>query len=61
MHRCCCYLLAMILTSPEPSRCPSCGTRSERIHSRYHRRLSDLPIAGKSVRLVMHSSRQSRI
>nr|WP_292055668.1 transposase family protein [Martelella sp.] len=51
----------MILTSPEPSRCPSCGTRSERIHSRYHRRLSDLPIAGKSVRLVMHSSRQSRI
>lgn len=39
------------------SRCPSCGTRSERIHSRYHRRLTDLPIAGKSVRLVIAARR----
>jgi transposase len=33
------------------SLCPGCGTRSERIHSRYQR-LVDLPLAGKSVRLV---------
>jgi hypothetical protein len=35
------------------SACPSCGTRSGRIHSRYRRRLSDLPLAGKPVRLVV--------
>ncbi|SCX22566.1 Transposase [Agrobacterium sp. DSM 25558] len=39
------------------SSCPGCGTRSERIHSRYHRRLTDLPIAGKSVRLVIAARR----
>ena len=32
--------------------CPGCGARSERVHSRYLRRLSDLPLAGRSVRLV---------
>lgn len=35
------------------SACPGCGTRSERIHSRYQRRLADLPMAGKPVRLVV--------
>lgn len=39
------------------SRCPGCGTKSERIHSRYQRRLADLPIAGKSVRLVVAARR----
>lgn len=33
--------------------CPGCGTRSERIHSRDQRRLADLPLAGKPVRLVV--------
>lgn len=39
------------------SACPGCGTRSERIHSRYQRRLADLPMAGKPVRLVVVARR----
>ena len=35
------------------SACPRCGTRSERIHSRYLRRVTDLPLAGRSVQLVV--------
>lgn len=35
------------------STCPGCGTPSERVHSRYRRRLADLPIAGRPVRLVV--------
>ncbi|QPC95954.1 ISL3 family transposase [Mesorhizobium sp. INR15] len=35
------------------SACPGCGTRSVRIHSRYPRRLADLPMAGKPVLLVV--------
>jgi hypothetical protein len=31
------------------SLCPACGTISGRIHSRYSRRLADLPIAGRKV------------
>ncbi len=27
--------------------CPRCGRISERVHSRYHRRLLDLPVAGR--------------
>lgn len=37
--------------------CPGCGTRSRQIHSRYDRRLADLPIAGRPVRLIMKSRR----
>jgi hypothetical protein len=33
--------------------CPECRTNSERVHSRYHRRLADLPMAGRSVRLMV--------
>lgn len=32
--------------------CPDCGTASRRIHSRYRRRVADLPISGRPVRLV---------
>ena len=39
------------------SACPGCGMRSERIHSRYRRRLADLPMAGKPVRLVVVARR----
>jgi transposase len=34
------------------SRCPACGVASRRVHSRYRRRIVDLPIAGRSVELV---------
>ena len=37
--------------------CPSCGASSERVHSRYLRRLSDLPLAGRRVRLVVIARR----
>lgn len=37
--------------------CPGCGTRSGRVHSRYHRRLADLPIAGRPVRLLVRARR----
>jgi len=32
--------------------CPGCGAVSGRIHSRYQRSLSDLPVAGRPVRLI---------
>jgi zinc-finger of transposase IS204/IS1001/IS1096/IS1165 len=37
--------------------CPSCGTRSRRVHSRYHRRAGDLPLSGRSVQLVIMARR----
>ncbi|SEF11113.1 Transposase [Rhizobiales bacterium GAS191] len=39
------------------SRCPGCGASSERIHSRYRRHLTDLPLAGQQVRLVVVARR----
>jgi len=39
------------------SPCPSCGVVSGRIHSRYPRRVADLPIAGRRVVLMLHSRR----
>src|ERR1700744_3531965 len=33
--------------------CPSCGTVSRRVHSRYRRRVTDLPLAGRIVRLLV--------
>lgn len=39
------------------SACPSCGARSVRIHSRYLRRLADLPLAGKPVKLEVLARR----
>jgi transposase len=39
------------------SQCPGCGTHSARIHSRYRRRLTDLPIANRPVRIVIQARR----
>lgn len=50
-------IILAVRSADMSSPCPGCGTRSERIHSRYHRRLTDLPIAGKSVRLVIAARR----
>jgi transposase len=41
----------------EASPCPACGTNSRRVHSRYRRRLADLPIAGRPVRLALLARR----
>src|SRR5438105_15920233 len=37
--------------------CPSCGTASSRIQSRYTRTLRDLPSVGRPLRLIMHVRR----
>jgi transposase len=34
------------------SSCPGCGIASSRVHSRYQRRVADLPLAGRSVSLI---------
>jgi transposase len=39
------------------SACPSCGVVSGRVHSRYPRRLADLPIAGRRVVLTLQARR----
>ena len=39
------------------SACPRCGRISERVHSRYRRRLLDLPVAGRPVRLIVVARR----
>jgi hypothetical protein len=43
----------MTVASP----CPACGAISARVHSRYMRRPSDLPMAGRRVRLVLRAQR----
>jgi transposase len=42
---------------PSFGRCPSCGRRSERRHSRYWRSLKDLPAQGRAVVLRVHVTR----
>jgi len=37
--------------------CPGCGTHSRRVHSRYQRQLADLPMCGRSVRLLLTARR----
>jgi transposase len=37
--------------------CPSCGTASSRIQSRYTRMLRDLPSSGRPIRLIIHVRR----
>jgi transposase len=37
--------------------CPSCGTVSRRVHSRYHRHVGDLPLSGRSVKLLVVARR----
>jgi transposase len=37
--------------------CPSCGAASRRVHSHYRRRVADLPLAGRSVQLVVVARR----
>jgi transposase len=37
--------------------CPSCGTVSRRVHSRYQRRVTDLPISGRAAQLIVIARR----
>ena len=48
--------LTLRTTSPTAP-CPSCGTQTSRIQSRYTRSLRDLPCAGRPMRLIMQVRR----
>src|ERR1700735_58370 len=37
--------------------CPSCGTVSRRVHSRYRRHVTDLPLSGRTVQLLVIARR----
>lgn len=49
-------ILTLRTTSPTAA-CPSCGTHSSYIQSRYRRVLRDLPSVGYPIRLIMHVRR----
>jgi transposase len=44
-------LLILLRVVRSGSACPGCGTFSDRVHSRYLRKLSDLPWEGLPVRV----------
>ena len=46
-----------VRSSRDSAVCPSCGTVSQRVHSRYHRRVRDLPLSGRRVELVVSARR----
>jgi hypothetical protein len=47
-------VLCVSLLSTQPiSYCPLCGSAATRIHSRYQRRLADLPSTGQPVRFLL--------
>ena len=50
-------VVVIVRSSTPTSLCPGCLAPSKRIHSRYRRRLSDLPWAGRSVQLVLLARR----
>jgi transposase len=46
-------LCVSLLSTQPSSHCPLCGSAATRIHSRYQRRLADLPCAGQPVRFQL--------
>ena len=42
----------IVRSTASSSHCPGCSTPSRRVHSRYQRRVADLPLAGQPVRLL---------
>jgi hypothetical protein len=46
-----------LTTTSLEAHCPVCGTPSRQVHSRYHRHLDDLPLAGVAVRLDIRARR----
>ena len=47
-------ITATVTASAAAGRCPLCGQDSEQVHSRYRRRLADLPWLGVAMRLELH-------
>jgi transposase len=50
-------VLLRVRSARASSSCPKCGTESAHIHSQYLRRLTDLPMSGLRVRLVLLARR----
>lgn len=48
-------LVIMAVSSRKRSFCPCCHKSSRSIHSRYERTLSDLPVSGKEVKVIIES------
>lgn len=45
--------IIMVRHTSKSRQCPGCATIAERVHSDYLRRLADLPLAGRKVRLIV--------
>jgi len=50
-------LIIRIESTNTEATCPYCGTVSNKVHSRYTRKLQDLPIQGKKVRLYLNNKK----
>ena len=50
-------IVIAVRASGSAGRCPSCGTSSRRVHSRYRRRVTDLPLSGRIVHLQVIARR----
>ncbi|KNY30164.1 transposase family protein [Pseudobacteroides cellulosolvens] len=46
-------IVIMLKSKTLSQKCPKCGCKSEQYHSTYTRKISDLPILGKSVLLFV--------
>jgi transposase len=46
-------LCVSLLSTQPTSRCPLCGCAATRTHSRYQRKLADLPSTGQPVRFLL--------
>ncbi len=49
-------LLITILSERTSACCPLCGYMSDTVHSRYHRRLKDVPCGGQTISLQLTGS-----
>ena len=50
------HSITMVVEAARPTACcPACQHSSTRVHSRYRRRLADLPWSGVTVRLLLHT------
>ncbi len=50
-------LTLIAATTARTAECPICHRCGHRVHSRYQRRVADLPCAGRAVALVIHARR----
>jgi len=56
-HRTDTGLEIVVRPTGKTSICPECGSSTSRVHSRYRRRLGDLPLAGRPVSVVLIARR----